>query len=83
MGSGANRAVDAMAGAWWLLSPAVANSVPALRERAGRRTLRRQGSISGPGASRAMRREPDGDQRRRIFNRPYYFDITLQIHDFM
>lgn len=43
------RAVNAAA-AWWLPSPAEANPVAALRERAGRSSaLRRQGSISGPG----------------------------------
>lgn len=41
-------------------SPALASPVPALRERAGRRTLRRQGSISEvEGEGRAMSLEPE------------------------
>lgn len=49
------------AAVWLMLSPAVASPVRALRERAGRRTLRMQGSISG---MRLKAGEAGGGQRR-------------------
>lgn len=42
-----SQGTEATAGAWWLIRPDVGNPVPALRDKAGRRTLRRQGSILG------------------------------------
>lgn len=50
-----SRGAEATAGAWWLISPDVVNPDPALRDRAGRRTLRRQGSILG-----SLGANPDG-----------------------
>lgn len=51
-GSNANRPGTGMVVVWLPFRPALASPVPALRHRTGRRTLRKQGSISGGGGVR-------------------------------